>query len=371
MRRGRAILFTSLPRVGGHSTITLGLAPILRQSFGEVEIWCKPMPDHGHSESSQAALEALGCRVVLLADPDGRLNPAALARAVAGTIANPPDLFIALAMRNLAPVLAQATRARRSIYYHITHDLHDATVAFLRRCLRAFHKLAFICPATYEDFPREGIDPARLTWVPQLSEIPVENPEELIASRASDRGPLRIGLIGRLTEQKGARVMLDFARTFSDRGELHLAGSGPFEDDFRQLALTDRPLAVTFHGRYDPADRARFLRNFFAGLDWLVVPSQDEWETLSMAVLEALQHGVPALVCQTGGLRSFRHTDLGPPADDIIRLIPADAVASSLEMIFSKNEMCTSEKARRCREHYERFFSNDRVAGRWSALFNG
>lgn len=363
----RAILFTSLPRVGGHSTITLGLAPILREVYGDVEIWCRPMPDHGHSEATQRALEDLGCRVVLLGSPEGRLNPSALGRAVAGTIRRPPDLFFALAMRNLAPVLASATRAKFSVYYHITHDLNSGTVRFLQRCARAFRKLVFICPATFEDFPRASIPPGRLAWVPQLSEIPVD--PAFASHRTHPEGPLRIGFIGRLTKAKGAEVMLDFARSCQSRAELHVAGNGPFAKTFQQLSRENQAVRVFFHGSYDPAQRAEFLKNFFAPLDWLVVPSQDEWETLSMAVLEALQHGVPALVCQTGGLRSFHHPDLGPPGDDIIRLIPPDQVAASLQTILADNEACLPEKAKRCREHYDRYFSNPVVASRWRNLF--
>lgn len=80
-------------------------------------------------------------------------------------------------------------------------------------------------------------------------------------------------------------------------------------------------IPVRFHGSYDPTEREGFLRNFFAENDYLLVPSQDEWETLSMATLEALQHGVPAVLCRAGGLKSFAHHQLGPAAEKVVRLV--------------------------------------------------
>lgn len=364
----KVIFFTSLPRVGGHTTITLGLARMLRERFQNVEIWCKPMPEHGHSESSQKELESLGCRVILLAGPDGRLRIGSFLKVLISSLLSPPDLFFTLAMKNLAPILARWTRAKNSIYYHITHDLNSGTIAFLRRCAAAFRKVVFICPATFEEFPGASENPEKFCWIPQLSEIPVEHPEELVAARPSEpSGPVRLGLIGRLTEEKGARVLLDFARQTTCEGELHVAGTGPYAAPFAALAddKTHRPLQVVFHGSYDPSTRAAFLRNFFRSIDILIVPSQDEWETLSMAVLEALQHGVPSIVCRTGGLRSFEHPDLGPAPSDIIHLVPANTLVPTLEYALSSNHRCTQTIANRCNRFYRAAFSNATIARKW------
>lgn len=367
-RYGKAVLFTSLPRVGGHSTLTLGLASLFRGMFDEVEIWVKTMPEHGLSEAAAERLREMGCRVEFLSETDGTLRAGALCRALGRSRLRRPEFFLALAMRHLSPLLARASGSRTSVYYHITHDLYPHTVRMLRTYQRFFSRLAFICPATYEQFPGN----ASATWVPQLSEIPVENPEELIAARpVSGSGAPVFGLIGRLTEAKGAACMLEFARTCPHPCELHVAGSGPFEKAFRDLAgNTTAPCRVKFLGSYDPATRAGFLRGFFTGIDFLAVPSQDEWETLSMAVLEALQHGVPTIVCNSGGLGSFAHSELGPAPEHVVRLIEREKVVQVLMEAAAAGRKTTRDMARDCRVHYDAVFADSRVAGRWKALID-
>ncbi len=73
---------------------------------------------------------------------------------------------------------APLVSAKNSIYYHITHDLSAGTIKHLNLYAKVFRKIVFICPATYDDFPGASTDP-QFTWVPQSSEIPVQEPEKL------------------------------------------------------------------------------------------------------------------------------------------------------------------------------------------------
>lgn len=364
---GRMILFTSLPRVGGHSTLTLGLCRLLEPHFREIEIWCKTMPEHGHSEAAARKLEEMGCRVIRLNDDRGKWDLRALAGAVARSWRNPPDVFFALAMRHLSLLLALLVPARNSVYYHITHDLNLATLRRLRACACVFHRVVFICPATYDAFPGAARDP-RFAWVAQSSEIPVRNPEALADERrAVPDAPMRFGLLGRLTQEKGSAVVLSFVDHSSARCGVHVAGSGPFAEAFRERAESPegRPVSVTFHGTYDPAEREAFLRGFFAGIDWLLVPSQDEWETLSMVTLEALQHGVPALICRSGGLVSFAHPELGPAPASVVHLVEREDFLPTLEILARQPREPQSAVIARCREYYEANFSDQRIRQKW------
>ena len=365
---GRFILFTSLPRVGGHSTLTYGLCRMLRPYFEDIEVWCKTMPEHGHSSAVAARIEELGCRVVLLTDEQGRMNGAILARALGRAVARRPDVFLALAMRHLSVVLAPLIRARNSLYYHITHDLNAATIRRLNAYAKVFHKMVFICPATYEAFPGAAGNP-RFAWVPQSSEIPVRNPELLVSARqealATPDAPIRFGLIGRLTRDKGSAAMIDFIDRTKVACEVHVAGAGPYAEAFQERSGRKAPAAVRFLGAYDPSEREVFLKAFFAGIDWLLVPSQDEWETLSMSTLEALQHGVPALLCKTGGLVSFAHPQLGPAPDEVVRLVAPEDFSALLETLAQTPRRSPGDAVRQCRDYYAAFFSDEAVRQRW------
>jgi glycosyltransferase involved in cell wall biosynthesis len=370
----KLVLFTSLPKVGGHSALTLGLCRMLKPYFPAIDVWCKVMPGHGHSEALQKQLEALGCRVHLLSDGSGRLRLLALGRLLWSFLSSPPDVFFTLAMRHLSPLLAFFSRARVRVYYQITHDMKPATIQMIRTYARIFSKIVFICPATFEDCPDAAARPEKYSWIPQSSEIPVADrdrlPVERNAAAAGGEG-IRFGLIGRLTAEKGAGIIRDFAINAGVRCEIHVAGSGPFESSFRELAARaddpGRPL-VRFHGSFDPAERETFLRRFFNGIDYLVVPSQDEWETLSMAALESLQHGVPAVICRTGGLGSFEHPDLGPAPENVIRLVEPEEVPGVLAGLSRQPAPSWNPTGAACLAHYDRYFSNAAILKRWTAL---
>ncbi|MEI8311443.1 MAG: glycosyltransferase [Verrucomicrobiota bacterium] len=370
----KLVLFTSLPKVGGHSALTLGLCRMLKPYFSAIDVWCKVMPGHGHSAALEKKLEDLGCRVHMLSDQSGRLLLTALARLLWSFLSSPPDVFFTLAMRHLSPFLAFFSRAGVRVYYQITHDMNPATIRMIRTYARFFSKIVFICPATFEDCPDSAARPEKYSWIPQSSEIPVRDRDRFPSERdavAGDGAMIRFGLIGRLTAEKGAEIIRDFAITAEVRCEIHVAGSGPFESSFLELAARDAAAGgpiVRFHGSFDPAEREIFLRRFFNGIDYLVVPSQDEWETLSMAALESLQHGVPAVICRTGGLRSFAHPDLGPAPESIIRLVEPKELPATLAGLSRQPRPPWNPTGPACLAHYDRHFSNDAILNRWTDL---
>lgn len=368
-------LFTSLPRVGGHSTLTFGLCRLLRPHFSSVDVWCKVMPEHGHSEALAEKLAGLGCRVRMLSDTKGRPLPGALARFALDGLLHPPDVFFTLAMRNLSPVLAMLSRAPARVYYQITHDLKPETIRMLNAYTGFFSRIVFICPATYEEFPGAAARPQKFSWIPQSSEIPVRDrgflPGERASVLAAGNPPFRLGLIGRLTVEKGAAAVLDFADRARVPCEIHVAGSGPLEDEFRRRALESAAEGcpkIFFHGSFDPSRREEFLRRFFNGVDCLMVPSQDEWETLSMAALEALQHGVPSLICRTGGLKSFAHPGLGPAPENVIRLVEPENLTAAITALCGRGRPSWEQCGAACLAHYDRWFSDAAVGGGWRSL---
>ena len=182
---------------------------------------------------------------------------------------------------------------------------------------------------------------------------------------------IRFGLIGRLTENKGAGEILQFIDRTAANCEFHVAGSGPFGNEFRRRHRERRVgcnVRVYFYGAYEPTERVEFLRTFFSNVDWLVVPTLDEWETLSMALLEGLQHGVPCLATRTGGLTSFEMPELGPAPPNVVRLVEPSEMGTVLHELALSARPVTTQLATACLDYYAAFFSNRAVGKRWLEL---
>jgi glycosyltransferase involved in cell wall biosynthesis len=364
-------MFTSLPHVGGHSTLTLGLCRLFSAWFSEIEVWVKVMPEHGHSVDAQKALEQQGFRVVLISNEKGHIKPLAVARAVLRNWLRPPEVFFTLAMRNLSLVLRLLMPGSKGLYFHITHDLNERTKRWLGLVEKTFSKLIFICPATYQEFASNS---GKTAWAPQSSEIPDLKAGDVLEIKSkrqvAEHRRLSFGLLGRLTREKGAEAVLNYISNCDKPCEFHIAGTGPFASEFEDLASrkSEGGPKVYFHGSYSPATRGAFLRDFFGGIDLLLVPSLDEWETLSMVTLEALQHGTPILCSNAGGLRSFGMQELGPAPNNVICLFNPVDLSAVISRALSDGPYDAASRFGECREHYAACFSDQKVFRRWETL---
>lgn len=150
---------------------------------------------------------------------------------------------------------------------------------------------------------------------------------------AEDRAPARaalglpadavvLGTLGRLTEQKGQRVLLQAVAQLTTQHPnviLFLAGVGPLRDNLEAEA-----------GRLGIPERVRFLGmrrdrdNLYAAMDIFVLPSQ--WEGLSLALVEAMGAGRAVVATSVGGnpeVVTDQRTGLLIPPSDINALTDA------------------------------------------------
>jgi glycosyltransferase involved in cell wall biosynthesis len=105
---------------------------------------------------------------------------------------------------------------------------------------------------------------------------------------------------------------------------------------------------VVFHGRYEPGDLKRIL----AGCDVTVHPSV--WaENSPFTVRESLQHGVPAVVSDIGGLSEMISTDSGSVAE------PSNPVDLANKLLYELRERRADGSALRTAVR-ERAVSDDR-----------
>ncbi len=124
--------------------------------------------------------------------------------------------------------------------------------------------------------------------------------------------PVRIGGIGRLTEEKGFDLLVAATRRLVARDapvEVVIAGEGPERD--RLLAAAEG-LPVELAGHVDDAG------TFLATLDVFCLPSR--WEGLPFALLEAMMSGLPCVASAVG--------DVAAAVDGAAVLVPAGDVTA-------------------------------------------
>jgi len=345
------VIFSSLPEVGGHTTTTLKLCELLQPMFGSVHVLVKDIPGHGFSPDAFDVLRRQGIHVVRCPGRD----PVQWWKIVSEY--RGADVFLAIGMRHLSPILSALISARKSIYYHITHELTPAVIRQMKTYRLFFSQLAFISPATAKLFPAHTPS----AWALQPTELPIQPGAE-----PRRPGRPRVGFLGRLNEAKGLAVLMDLVGRSTIPCELHVAGSGPMEDIVLERQRRN-PETFFFHGSFSAAGRAEFLRQFFSEIDFLCVPSMDDREGMPNVILEALQFGVPVLATCTGGMRSFAMPALGPASPDVVQIVEPTNFPAAFRSLLSTPPPTESVRER-CRAYFEKFFSDSVLAVDWGKI---
>jgi glycosyltransferase involved in cell wall biosynthesis len=180
-----------------------------------------------------------------------------------------------------------------------------------RRC-RSADAFVAISPAVRGELEREGYDPARIFDLPNgvpVPEVPWQPP---VATNS-----LRAAFVGRLAPEKGLTALVDawpIVLQHRPEARLILIGEGPerpaLETQIHQLGLAN---SVTLAG--STPDPSAILRQS----DLFVLPSREEG--MSIALLEAMALGIPAVVSDIPGNRALIsqriHGRLAPAADPL------------------------------------------------------
>ena len=119
---------------------------------------------------------------------------------------------------------------------------------------------------------------------------------------AQDDSPL-LGVVSRLTPQKGLDMLLDIGKTLIQQGnQLAILGSGDaaLEAGFKQLA-EQYPLRVGVVIGYNEA----LSHQIMAGADMFIMPSR--FEPCGLNQMYGLRYGTPPVVTHTGGLADSVH----------------------------------------------------------------
>jgi glycosyltransferase involved in cell wall biosynthesis len=161
--------------------------------------------------------------------------------------------------------------------------------------------------------------------------LPRGHPDEIerVTARMEGVTAPRIGVVGRLSPEKGVDLFLRACGQLRDAGHkfgIVLAGDGPSEETLRVLAadlqLTNR---VTFLGRVND------VQTVMDHLDLLVLPSRSEG--MPNTLLEGVATGVPVIATDVGAagdvLRVADYGTVVPPGNAAVL---AEAIAAALNL---------------------------------------
>lgn len=200
---------------------------------------------------------------------------------------------------------------------------------FLHRVInRYIDQVTFVTEAGCEVFLRNH------KWPKEKLNI-IENGTYLPESfKISTQLPIRFGSVGRMVKLKGQSILMDAIKALitgdhkleSEQFVLDFYGSGPVEDDLKELSNELPSGLVTFHGE------VKDIEKIYENIDVLIVASQSEG--LSMVIIEAMARGIPVIATDVGGnptLVKNNKTGLLIPYGDPIVL--AEAISTVLKKV--------------------------------------
>jgi glycosyltransferase involved in cell wall biosynthesis len=183
-------------------------------------------------------------------------------------------------------------------------------------------------------------------------ELPAESLRAADSSTVEGVRP-RIGVVGRLSPEKGVDVFLHACDALARRGvsfSAVVAGDGP--ERARLERLRD---ALDLAGRVDFIGATPAMASLYASLDLLVIPSRSEG--LPNVLLEALRADVPVVATRVGAIPDVLDS---PSAGLVVSPGSAEALAEGIALALPLRNDPASREARR--RVVDRFSLQHRVA---------
>ena len=184
---------------------------------------------------------------------------------------------------------------------------------------------------------------------------------DMARARVSDGGPARVGVIGRVEEDKGQCDFVEAAREFPEArfaviGVPLFAGAEYFE----RVRAAAAGLAVEFPGWCEDVAGA------LAGLDVLAVPSFER-DPNPRVILEAFSAGVPVVAYPSAGIAEVIEDGV---TGYLTRGRGAEALAARLGEVL-RDEAGRKEVARRARAEWARRFRVERYGAEVVGVISG
>ena len=359
-RRTKVIHLTEDMGVGGQEKIIATLAEGLDRRQFEVEVWCLA---RGGPLADAVRRSGIRVRILNLAsyhDPSNVLRLAWHLRRAGADIVHTHGSFAGTFGR-LSAILA----FKRRVVAHV----HTADPGLRRRHIQVQRLLApftrvIVCVSqAVRQFVAGTIGlPANrcrviYNGVPARAGAQSSRPE-----RDSSPEGLLVVSVGSLVENKGHRVLVDaFRQAVASRPGLRLVivGDGPLRNDLeRQAAELNLASRIEFTGCL--AD----VHPVLGRADMVVQPTLRR-EALSLSLIEAAQHGLPAVASRIGGIPEVVEHDrtglLVPPGD-------SEELAAAI-LTLAADPRLRSRLGDAARREFQRRFRAERMVAEIEALY--
>lgn len=338
--RIRLVLMCQHLTMGGAEELVLGVATHLPKDRYDVRVVCLTAEGIIAQELRQS-----GIHVDVLPGEPGPRDPRAFARLVGYLRSWRPHvvhtfLLNACLYGRLAAIVAGVPRilaAEQNVYLRKARK-HALMERFLAQ--RTYRVVA-CCEAVSAFYQRQvGLGPGRMAVILNAVRydqfLPLPDPNASRAALGIEVDRPTIGVIGRLTRQKGQDVLfrsVAMARGCLPNLQVVVAGQGEERAALERLV---NELGIQQQVRFVGVRRDR--EYLYGALDAFVLPSR--WEGLSLALAEAVGAGVPTVATNVGGnaeVIEAGKTGLLVPPDDpqalggaLMRLLQDDALRSAL-----------------------------------------
>ncbi|MFD2090586.1 glycosyltransferase family 4 protein [Blastococcus deserti] len=341
----------------------LALAAAYRP-VADVSLLCRPT-EGGRCLLDRAA--GLGVRTTALPRPR---DPAFGDTIVDFLARHPADVFhihVGTGRENFDGARA-ARRARVPLVVQTLHQpwllRHPAKRAALLRAITPVDRLIAVSDAQRRTYERAGVPTASLTTVPNGITARGRGPGRCAARAALGLDPdqLVVMTVGRLTEQKGQRYLVEATPELATRFpglSVVVLGEGHLRDDLvRRAADLGVGDAVRLPGHRSDA------RLLIDAADVFVFPSRHEG--MPLAVLEAMQAGLPVVATDVLGTAEVvadgETGTLTPPGDP-------RALAAAVAELLSDPQRRRRYGEAGCRRYLERFTAH-RMATETLAVYD-
>jgi len=191
---------------------------------------------------------------------------------------------------------AKKTKIPHVAYFHgwTSEDLKVRFYNYLdKKLMRKADRIIAVSKSSASVLSRAGIPTSRISVIYNAYETSAEIPPTRMR-----HAPLVIGVIGRLSWEKGVHVFLRALATIKGKApefKAEIYGDGPYNERLRKLSvhlgLDDK---VDFKGFREDIDKV------YDNIDFLVVPSLSEGHPL--VILEAWAGGIGIIASRAGGI---------------------------------------------------------------------
>ncbi|WP_018343035.1 glycosyltransferase [Cytophaga aurantiaca] len=350
-------LYSTLPTVGGNSTIVLGLAKMYRANNVHVTVIVRYQEAHGGINTRIVEeLNKLNCLVYCVGEK-GENSFSVSMKALKFILNNKSDIFISIGMGSVASILALLGKFKKTYFYYINHDPTASQVKRLGLGIRAFTGIIVISPASIEPVSKLVNAKQPVLWLPQFSEV-----KTIVSFSQNTTEQITFGIVGNLLKSKGIIEALKLWKENNFSHHIYFLGDGECKNDIIQAASTDK--RIEYKGAFGATNREVVLPDFFNSIDYLLVPSIGHGEGIPTVILESLSLGVPVISTSGGGTIAFGAAPLDSDFNKCVALKSIEEFGGYISQL-NKPDVKIKELSR---SSYLKWFSDERITKLWMDL---